>query len=173
VNNIAIAFALLFCICSIRTPLAAQTAARSKVEIVDVDHLNKRLANGNDTTFVVNFWATWCKPCVAELPYFEQLSRETTAQPPGSTAPQPLKVLLVSVDAKKDLKNKLEPFLEKRGITAETVLLWPVSVDDIDPSWSGAIPATLMVKGARRGFFEQEFTYVELKRTVQEFISTE
>lgn len=135
-----------------------------QVDVVTADVLQTRLANASDTTFVVNLWATWCKPCVAELPNFERLSREG--------ASRHIKVLLVSVDAKKDREPKLEPFVAKRGITAEVVLLWPVTVDGIDSIWSGAIPATIIVKGARRRFYEQEFTYYELKHTVDEFIKS-
>ena len=140
-------------------------SATAQVEIVNIDMLRGRLATGLDTTFVVNMWATWCKPCVAELPYFEQLSRTQSATP--------LKVLLVSVDAKKDLQTKVEPFIAKRGFTAEVVLLWPMAIDGIDSSWSGAIPATLLVKGQRRRFIEQEFTNDELIRTVDDFIKSE
>lgn len=139
--------------------------AQAQVEIINVDMLQTRLAKVSDTTFVVNLWATWCKPCVAELPYFERISREQHSTP--------IKVLLVSVDAKKDRETKLEPFVAKRGITAEVVLMWPVGVNGIDSTWSGAIPATLMVKGARRRFYESEFTYDELKKTLDEFIKAE
>ncbi len=139
--------------------------ASAQVDVVNIDDLKARLAKESDTTFVVNLWATWCKPCVAELPYFERLWREEATK-------HNVKVLLVSVDAKKERESKLEPFIAKRGITAEVVLLSPVGVDGIDSTWSGAIPATLIVKGAKRGFFEQEFTYDELKRTLDDFIKS-
>ena len=145
--------------------LVFASASSAQVDIINVDALKARLANPSDTTFVVNMWATWCKPCVAELPYFERLSREMAAN-------RYVKVLLVSVDAKKDRETKLEPFLSKRGITAEVVLLSPVGVDGVDSSWSGAIPATLFAKGPRRGFFEQEFTYDDLKRTLDDFLKS-
>lgn len=130
--------------------------------IVDVSTLNQRLIGATDTTFVVNLWATWCKPCVAELPNFEHLSRQMSGTP--------VKVLLVSVDARKDSSTKVGAFVLKHGITSETALLWPVDVDAIDSSWSGAIPATLIVQGARRVFYEREFTFEELKDTVDAFI---
>ncbi|MDZ4744579.1 MAG: thioredoxin domain-containing protein [bacterium] len=142
----------------------AQNAVAS-IEVVTVQDLQTRIERPSDTTYVVNLWATWCKPCVAELPYFERLSKEQSYSP--------VKVLLVSVDAKKDRETKLEPFIAKRGFTAEVLQLWPVAIDDIDSSWSGAIPATLIVKGLRKSFFEKEFTFDELKLTVEKFIGSE
>jgi thiol-disulfide isomerase/thioredoxin len=36
----------------------------------------KAIQPENDTLYIVNFWATWCGPCVAELPYFEQAAKD-------------------------------------------------------------------------------------------------
>ena len=43
------------------------------IPIYDYEHFKPFLKANNDTTYVVNFWATWCSPCVAELPYFDEL----------------------------------------------------------------------------------------------------
>lgn len=74
---------------------------------VSVADLEKRFAAGRDTVYVVNFWATWCKPCVEELPAFDKLSR--------AEANNPVVVLLVSVDSPNDRNAKVETFLRKRG----------------------------------------------------------
>ena len=117
-----------------------------------------------DTTYVINFWATWCKPCVKELPYFEELSADTDA---GK-----VKVLLVSIDFEKQMSTKLIPFIEKNNLISEVVLLadgneneW---IDKVDPSWSGAIPVTLMFKGKKRLFFEKQYeSYEDLLQDVK------
>ncbi len=106
-----------------------------------------------DTTYVVNFWATWCGPCIKELPYFEELN--------ALYSNQAFKQILVSLDDPKKLESKVIPFLTKNKIKSKVVLLadgkannW---IDKVDPSWSGAIPITLILKGDKKLFFEKEF----------------
>ena len=117
------------------------------------------LNKNNDTTYVVNFWATWCKPCVKELPAFEKLNKKYESKK--------LKVLLVSLDFPKQLESKVIPFVEDRNIKSEVILLkdpdankW---IPKVDSSWTGAIPATLIYKADNRKFYERSFTYEELE----------
>ena len=134
------------------------------VQVVRLSDLEARFKAGADTTYVVNLWATWCKPCVAELPWFERVHRESQAN-------APVKVVLVSLDAVSTLET-VQRFVQRKGITAEVVVLNEAKphtwIDRIDSSWSGAIPATLIVQGGgrTRSFFEQEFTYEELQSTL-------
>lgn len=129
-----------------------------QVDLITVDKLNERLEKGRDTTFVVNFWATWCAPCIKELPHFEKLQQDKKSEK--------LKVLLVSVDFKSRLEKSVIPFVKKRGLKNEVYLLdekdQQVYIDKIDKTWSGAIPATLFVKGLNRKFMETEFTFPSL-----------
>lgn len=122
---------------------------------VRLSELQQRLSQGRDTTYVVNFWATWCKPCVEELPAFDKLSR--------AHKDEPLKVILVSLDNPTERESKVEPFLKRRGYElVDAVLLnepkphlW---IDRVDQSWSGSIPATLFIHGDRRLFGEFQFS---------------
>lgn len=131
-----------------------------KVPLLTVDQLNQRISNGKDTVYVVNFWATWCSPCVKELPYFEQFA--------NTMKQQPVKVLLVSVDFRSKLETSVKPFVKRKKLRNEVFLLNekdPQSFfDKIDKNWSGAIPATLVVNAAKRKrqFIEKELTYNEL-----------
>lgn len=117
-----------------------------------------------DKVYIVNFWATWCMPCIAELPYFEALQ----AKYPKSE----LEVILVSLDFKKHIEKKLIPFLEKKKIKSTVYLLddpkanrW---IDKVDPNWSGAIPITLFYSQESRIFKEQEFHSLdELEAIIQ------
>jgi len=138
------------------------------VQVLNYDQLKPLLHNGSDTTYVVNFWATWCAPCVQELPFFLELD--------SMYRDQPFKLILVSLDFKKDYLRKLEPFVREKKIAQYVVVLednranyW---IDDIDPSWSGAIPATLVYRADRRAFFERTFHHVnELSTIVKPFLN--
>ncbi|MFD3003444.1 TlpA disulfide reductase family protein [Pontibacter toksunensis] len=136
-----------------------------KIELLTVDRLNERINQGKDTTYIINFWATWCAPCIKELPHLEKLQQEKRREK--------LKVLLVSVDAKVRLAKSVLPFIKKRGLQNEVFLLdetdQQVYIDRIDKSWSGAIPATLFVKGKKRKFLEKQFTYHSLLTEYQYF----
>jgi thiol-disulfide isomerase/thioredoxin len=113
-----------------------------------------------DTFLVVNFWASWCKPCVTELPYFEELRNATFSKP--------VKVLLVNLDYVEDLNNRVIPILKKRNIQTEVWLLNETNpnqwIDKVDKNWSGAIPATLFVdaEGQYKAFKEKVFSSPEL-----------
>lgn len=137
-----------------------------KVPLLTVEQLDKRIASGKDTVYIVNFWATWCAPCIKELPYFERFS--------STMKKHPVKVLLVSVDFKSKLKTSVEPFVKRMKLQSEVFLLNEKSqqsyIDKIDKSWSGAIPATLVINPGRqkRQFVEKELTYQELFNLYQE-----
>lgn len=117
------------------------------------EDLRPLLERNNDTTYVVNFWATWCKPCVRELPLFERLY--------DHYAGKPVKILLVSLDMRRDLETRLPRFLAEQGIRPEVVALTDTDqnawIPRVDPQWSGAIPATLVRKGDRNVFVEDEW----------------
>lgn len=127
------------------------------VSVLKVDNLLKRVHNDSDTLYVVNFWATWCKPCVAELPDFEKIHQDYKSQK--------VKVILVSMDFKEDLNSKLKPFIKKNNYTAEVVLLDELNgnefIDKISKQWGGAIPATLITKQNKsvNDFFEKKLHY--------------
>ena len=139
-----------------------------QVQVLNYDQLKPMLHYDNDTTYVVNFWATWCSPCVQELPYFVALDSVYETHP--------FRLILVSLDFKKDYIRKLEPFVAEKGLKPFVVVLednranyW---IDDIDPSWSGSIPATLVYRGNERRFFEQTFHHSEeLDNIVKPFLN--
>lgn len=129
--------------------------------VYKIDQLLKRLEN-KDTLYVVNFWATWCKPCVKELPSFDSLAIELK----GKSA----KVLLVSLDFKEELDKKVKPFLKSKGIETECILLDEVNgndfVDKISTNWTGAIPATLFQHKLSKHFVEKKMNLSEIKSEI-------
>lgn len=128
------------------------------VKLLNIDQLNERIEKGKDSIYVVNFWATWCAPCIKELPHFEKLN--------AAFKSDKLAVLLVSVDFKSKLNSAVIPFVKRKNIKSQVFLLNESDpqqyIDRIDKSWSGSIPATLFIKGDKRKFIESEFTYEQL-----------
>lgn len=125
----------------------------------DFDSFEPKLYQKDNKIHVVNFWATWCVPCIKELPYFEKLHQENPN----------VEVLLVSLDMNTKAIHK---FLDKKPITANIAWLndtqqntWIPKVSD---KWSGALPATVIYSQKKRSFFEKDFTYQELLEQVKQ-----
>ena len=85
------------------------------IKVVDFNGLKPYLEKENDTTYIINFWATWCAPCIKELPYFQQINDEF--------ADKKLKVLLVSLDFERQIESRLIPFIKKHKVTPEVIVL--------------------------------------------------
>lgn len=121
-----------------------------------------------ETLYVINFWATWCRPCVAELPFFDEVQEKY--------ADQNVKVLLVSLDFADDMDSRVMPFLERRGPSSEVLLLDEVNantwIDRVASEWSGAIPATIFIHKSKeiREFHEGDFSQEELFSKVETLI---
>ncbi|MDQ3016070.1 MAG: TlpA family protein disulfide reductase [Bacteroidota bacterium] len=139
-----------------------------RIPVLNYQQLKPLLHKENDTTYVVNFWATWCAPCVKELPHF--MAMDSLYQG------QPFKLLLVSLDFKKDYLRKLQPFAIERSLDDNVIVLedndanfW---IGDIESTWGGSIPATLVYRGKERLFLERTFEDVgELTQIVKPFLN--
>jgi thiol-disulfide isomerase/thioredoxin len=136
----------------------------SEIPVLNFEQFEKYLNIEDDNIHVVNFWATWCAPCVKELPYFEAVN--------AAYKDKNVKVLLVSLDF--NLK-KLNSFLAKNELKSEKVLLddpdqnaW---ISKVSEKWSGAIPATVIYGKGKRKFYEHSFTKAELESELRNFIN--
>lgn len=115
---------------------------------------------------VVNYWATWCSPCVAEIPYFVKLAKEYEKEE--------VRVVGFSVDLKKDVESKVIPFLRTREIPYSNVVLFMEDadsyIDQVSKSWSGEVPATFFYdkNGEKLGEILGETDYEVLKAKVEE-----
>lgn len=145
--------------------LSFSYASAQTVKPLTINQLEERVNKGSDTVYVVNFWATWCAPCIAELPHFEKLQ--------STYGNEPLKVLLVSLDMKSKLEKVVIPFVKRNNLKNEVFLLNETNeqeyIDRISKEWSGALPATLVYHKKKniREFYEQEFSFAELEKLYQ------
>jgi thiol-disulfide isomerase/thioredoxin len=128
------------------------------IEIYNFRDIEPLLNKDNDTTYVIHFWATWCIPCLKELPAFNKIE--------DKYAGQKVKIILVSLDFVRHLNDKLIPFIKNNNIKSEVIVLddpnqnyW---INEINPDWTGSIPATLIYKSESRMFFERSLTYEEM-----------
>lgn len=131
------------------------------------DDLQPLFENKNDTTYLVNFWATTCPPCLKEMPHFEELEKVYDSEK--------LRVILVSLDLKEHLEKRVLPYIEKHEIKPEVVLLadqnYSAWTEKIDTSWYGALPATLILKNEERKFFFGAFeTFEDVNQEIEPLI---
>jgi len=138
-------------------------AVGTEIRVIDFKQFQPLLEQDNDTVYVVNFWATWCAPCIKEIPYFEQFGEKYRDKN--------VKVLMVSLDMRSQLETKLTPFIENQKMKNEVILLDDPKFNDwiplVDKNWTGTIPATLVYGNGFRNFYPQELTLAELEEIVQ------
>ena len=132
--------------------------SKETIEVVDFDGLYSKIDLSVDKTYVINFWATWCAPCVKELPYFEDINKEFKDKN--------TEVILVSLDFPSQIESKLKPYLKKNKIKSKVILLddskmntW---VPKVSEQWDGGIPATLIVNSSNYTFYPKPFKKEEL-----------
>lgn len=129
------------------------------LETVKLEQLSQMIGAKSDQLRIVNFWASWCGPCIKEMPYLDEMDRR-----------EGVKVHLVSLDFIQD-KDKAQRVLVKKGIGASAYILDEADADKyieaISKEWSGAIPATLIIEpSGKRHFYERAFEKAELEELV-------
>ena len=128
------------------------------IEIVDFEGFYSKIDLTSDKTYVINFWATWCAPCVKELPYFEKVNKEFKDKN--------VEVILLSLDFPSQIETKLIPYLKRNKIKSKVILLddskmntW---VPRVSEQWDGGIPATLIVNASNYNFYPKPFKKEDL-----------
>jgi len=135
-----------------------------EASIIKFETLDTLLKSPSPEVIVVNFWATWCGPCIKELPHFEELNRAGDPR---------IKVILVNLDYA-DKVEKVNSFLRIKNIKSPVLLLDEIDynswIDKVDKSWSGAIPATLVLNTVtgKRNFVEKELSESDLQQLIEE-----
>jgi peroxiredoxin len=136
------------------------------VEVVDTAGLVRVLeqARGKDVV-VVNFWATWCPPCVKEMPVFVELYR--------TYASKGVRLVSVSVDHPDTLVDRVQPFVKTHALPFPVYVLSDRSPDNVDKAlgvdWGGAVPATFVFDAAgrlKKAWFE-DITAREVRAVVE------
>lgn len=139
-----------------------------EIRKIGIPELEKILKAPDDKLFVVNFWATWCAPCVKELPLFEKAA--------GNYDKSKVSFLLISLDFPSQVEKQLIPFLKKNkislGVAVMTDLDYNSWIDKVDPTWQGNIPATLFFNNLKkqRHFHAGEVDEIQLEKMIKVFL---
>ncbi len=148
--------------------VTAHFASGQNAQLVKLENLQAEIAKPSDQILVYNFWATWCAPCVKELPLFEKLNQDD----------KNVRVTLVSMDIDLDPNpEKVYKFIDRKKIQSRVLILDAVDpnswINKIDKNWSGALPATLIINaktGVRR-FVNVALKEGELEKLIAEIKS--
>lgn len=153
-------FSIIACLLLTYFPASAQQAKQ-----INLKDLQLLINKPSDKVQVINFWATWCAPCVKEVPFFEKLNQENKS----------VDVTLVSMDYDLDPNpEKVYRFIARKKLQSKVVILTEQNpndwIDKIDKSWSGALPATLIIntKTGKRKFVQKELHEGELEKLIEE-----
>jgi thiol-disulfide isomerase/thioredoxin len=136
--------------------------ALTQIPVEKFDQLETRWLKNNDTVYLVNYWATWCKPCVEELPDFIELEKQMKDQK--------FKMILVSLDFPSQIESRVIPFLEENNIESEVVILddkanyW---INKVNLNWDGDIPVTQIIQNGQKEFHNSSLHLEELQKIVQ------
>jgi thiol-disulfide isomerase/thioredoxin len=143
--------------------IVASTLQAQDVKKIKITDLEKTIAESK-TPLVVSFWATFCVPCLEEIPHLQEVVKKYKADS--------IQLLLVSLDLEEYYPKKLRDFAAKRKFSAPVLWLDEYNADyfcpKVDTAWSGAIPATLMVnnKTGARQFFEEQLSREKVETAI-------
>jgi len=138
-----------------------------EVKAVKVTELSKTIKESK-TPLIVNFWATFCVPCIQEMPYFQEMARQYKSQD--------VSLLFVSLDLKEAYPSKVNAMAKKLQLTFPVVWLNETNADyfcpKIDTTWSGGMPSSLFVNNATgyHKFFEDQLSKEKLEGVIKEMI---
>jgi len=144
------------------------TSSAPVLKAVQYEELKAVFEQNDDVLYVVNFWATWCGPCVEELPEFMEVNAEYASD-------TKFKMILVSLDNVKELEKTVKPFIAKHNIATDVYLLddnkrMNVWIPAFDAAWSGSIPATAFYKNGKKLHFEEnQLTKTALKNLITQY----
>jgi thiol-disulfide isomerase/thioredoxin len=166
-KKIYVFFCFVFLFVSCKEEVKKDKVLTDKISSYNYNELEPLLSKNDGKTYVINFWATWCAPCVKELPAFEKLRVNYNEKN--------VEVILVSLDFPNQVESKLIPFVKKNKLKSQVVLLNDPDQDTwipkISKKWSGSIPATLIYNSKKRAFYERSFHFDELENELQKFLN--
>lgn len=131
----------------------------AQVKTITLPALKLKITEQTTDKIIINFWATWCKPCVTELPQFEQINTQFDQYQ--------IKVILVSVDFLNEI-GKVNQMVKAKGIKSEVWLMNAKNqnefIEGVSKNWSGSVPASWLInkKTGKNKMIEKSLTKTEI-----------
>ena len=147
--------------------VSCKNPSQNNIQVISFDELYNTIDLNSEDTYVINFWATWCSPCIKELPHFEYVNNKYDGDK--------VKVILVSLDLPYHFNSKLVPFVKVNNIQSKVVQLadndsysW---MSKVSKEWDGGIPATLIINSTSQKFYPKPFDKDELIYEIEDIIN--
>ncbi len=143
--------------------LAKLAGAPVSVTPVDADALAVLHTNATGKVRLVNFWATWCAPCVAEFGELVTIDRIYRIRD--------FEMTTVSVNAP-DEQARVLAFLKKQEASNKNLLFASNDRDKLinafDPQWQGAVPFTVLIDDKGKVVYREDgsLDMVAIKRAI-------
>ncbi len=125
---------------------AALASAGEMLTSADPAEFRAALDARKERVVLVNFWATWCRPCLKELPELLILEKKY--------ATQGFELLAVSLDEPADRETIVRPFLAKWFPELRSLMRRSPDMDSmvsvVDPAWNEVLPTSYVLDGSGR-----------------------
>lgn len=144
-------------------PLPELGSASAPARYADFSEISSLFQQQRDTTYLINFWATWCKPCREELPLLQRLAQEREGQA--------LQVVLISLDTEEGAIARIPAFLQEAAPDLPAIVLTDEGQEwgkTIDRAWNGSLPTTIIYRGQLRYIYRRAFnSYPDLNTAME------
>lgn len=147
--------------------LLASESHSQEIKKVRINDLMEYIQK-SDHPLVVSFWATWCVPCIEEIPWLQSAVENHKADS--------VELVLVSLDFASSYPKKLTEFVKQKQFTATCFWLNETNADEFCPKinerWQGGIPANLFInnKTGYRRFFDRQLTDRQAEPEVKKLV---